>query len=1268
MKKQRNVILSLLLCVVLVASTLLPAYAAPGTVKKLQVSAVTANAVSLKWAKVSGAKGYEVQQSTGSGWQSAAVTSKTSAKITGLRLGTTYRFRVRAYQSTKRGVTYGAVSSAVSATAAPTVKTLKVSAKTSNALTLKWTNVSGATGYRLQKYVNKQWVNVLKSTKKTSYTVKKLAPNTAYRFRVCAFQGSVFGAYKTLKTRTDLLQKPAGLKATKVKDTSLTLKWNKVPTATTYFVYKVGTNTQKRIGQTTKTSFAVTGLKPAGDYIYAVRARTVVNDRNYYSQYSSNLSVRTAPKQATGLAVAGTTDDAVNLRYSKVAGAEGYEIWQYDNAKLKWIYIGASETTTYTVGDLAPQSSYRFKIRAYHTVNGTKLCGAYSAEVTAQTLMAPVSGLQFDSATGTTLVLSWTPISTASGYRVEMHELDETAAKTVNTTPALVSGRMQATIASLKENTAYVVSVRPLYGTAIGTEQTLVAKTAPAKPQNVKANKATGGISLSWPAVAGAEGYEVSKFMSGSNWKTIGYTPDCSFADSDVITDTSYTYRVRAYYQIGDTKCFGEPSDPVSEKPMPGAVTGLAASDISETMFLLRWNTPGSTTSYRITCSEDGGAERTLPDQVTISGATTSLQVSGLTAGASYTVKIYNTVNDTQSLPATITVTTMPAKVTGLSAAANGADAVVLNWTAVRGAERYEVQRGSASGADFVTVATNAMPPYTVTGLAASTEYTFRVRAANSNSGIAQTGVFSDAVKGKTNAGSVTPGGPVAPTNLQAQDTSSGTAYSVKLTWSGVNGASGYSVSINDGSWRELGNTTTTNYTATSLTAGKTYSFYVRSYTGSGSTAVYSNPSNTASVTVGGGSAPSTPSTPATDLPTSNTPLTNLTVKADENGRNYTVRWSDVSGGFYTVQMLDPKTNQWVTVRERLTTARVSPDIMSSDLSISCTPGSDQATTVSWSAYSGATSYEVRNEVVMNTNEWVSKVRASGTSATLRLPPNSEQRIRVSAIGNVKFRIYALNSAGTSCLAYSEYTAQNVYLTSCDYTYRTLAAPSFSSGASAGVKEAYALMLTQAINNTRMETGRVTMNAVTSSVATASMMGVSDSFNNSKTISCTYQGGTGTATVTATENGKTTGNSSNFSMLQTIIVPSDGRTYLYDQHNLSTFQNYVDGVSVSTSGDKTVVTLTLKQESVTTGKDLVYHPSLVGSAVTAEGLQDQIEKESAVRDASASVGASTIKATINSSYTLDALEISNPYSLTVKSTVGTINSPVKLTYNYTFTR
>ena len=317
MKKQRNVILSVLLCVLLLASSVMPAFAALGAVKNLKVSAVTSNSVTLKWSKVSGATGYEVQQSSGSVWQSAAVSSKTSAKVTGLRLGVTYRFRVRAYQSTKRGIVYGAVSSAVSATAAPTVKKLKATDKTSYSFTLKWSAVSDASGYRLQQYVNKQWVNVLKKTKKTTYTAKKLAPNTNYLFRVCAYKGGVFGAYKKLKVRTTLLQKPDGLKATKVQDTSLTLQWNKVKTAKLYFIYKVGVNTQKKIAQTTKTSFSLTGLKAAHDYMYAVRARTVVNDRNYDSQYSAILSVRTAPKQAGGLVASGTTDTTVNLRFSK---------------------------------------------------------------------------------------------------------------------------------------------------------------------------------------------------------------------------------------------------------------------------------------------------------------------------------------------------------------------------------------------------------------------------------------------------------------------------------------------------------------------------------------------------------------------------------------------------------------------------------------------------------------------------------------------------------------------------------------------------------------------------------------------------------------------------------------------------------------------------------------------------------------------------------------------------------------------------------------
>ena len=455
------------------------------------------------------------------------------------------------------------------------------------------------------------------------------------------------------------------------------------------------------------------------------------------------------------------------------------------------------------------------------------------------------------------------------------------------------------------------------------------------------------------------------------------------------------------------------------------------------------------------------------------------------------------------------------------------------------------------------------------------------------------------------------------------------------------------------------------------LSAG-TYQFYVQSYSGSGSTAVYSNPCTPVSLTLGGGTTPTTPtqpdnpSTPTTDLPTSSTPIRNITVKLANDGRTFTLNWDDVSGAFYTIQMLDPTTNKWTTVREKLTSARASFECSESKMGVSCTTDGDQATTVGWSAVSGATGYEVRNEMAQNTNEWISKISTSGTSATLRLPPNSKQSLRVSAIGAVRFKIYALNSAGTSASAYSDYTAQNAYISRCDYVYQTPAAPSFTSSASAGVKEAYALMLTQAINNTRIETGTVNMTATTAQKATASALGTSENSNVKKVITCQYKRGTGTATIQTTEDGKTT-SSTAFSMLQTIIVPSGGVTYLYDQHNLSTFQKYVSDVSVSQSGGKTVITMKLNAEKVTTKQNMVYHLGLVGSAVTPENLQSVVDESASVTGATATIGASTIKATINGSYTLESLEISNPYSMTVSS-LSSITINTDLTYSYTFTR
>ena len=69
-----------------------------------------------------------------------------------------------------------------------------------------------------------------------------------------------------------------------------------------------------------------------------------------------------------------------------------------------------------------------------------------------------------------------------------------------------------------------------------------------------------------------------------------------------------------------------------------------------------------------------------------------------------------------------------PAAPTGLSAA-GGAGSITLAWTASSGATGYVVQRGSAAGGPYSTVASPASPGFTDTGLPASPAYFYVVQA-----------------------------------------------------------------------------------------------------------------------------------------------------------------------------------------------------------------------------------------------------------------------------------------------------------------------------------------------------------------------------------------------------------------------------------------------------------------------------------------------------------------------------------------------------------
>lgn len=154
----------------------------------------------ISWDNVSKAKGYRVYVYDTAAKKYKKLTtikknSTTSYQIKGLKAGTSYKFKVRAYRKAN-GKTYWGKSGAISVTtksyAPAKVKGVTAKANSKTAGTLTWTKIANAKGYRVYIYntATKKYKKVitLSGNDKTSYKVTGLTAGTSYKFKVRAYR------------------------------------------------------------------------------------------------------------------------------------------------------------------------------------------------------------------------------------------------------------------------------------------------------------------------------------------------------------------------------------------------------------------------------------------------------------------------------------------------------------------------------------------------------------------------------------------------------------------------------------------------------------------------------------------------------------------------------------------------------------------------------------------------------------------------------------------------------------------------------------------------------------------------------------------------------------------------------------------------------------------------------------------------------------------------------------------------------------------------
>ena len=270
-----------------------PVLAAPS---KVVLTGVSASALQIQWAGVTGAKGYEVYVHEVKKWLDAGATKGRTIK--GLEAGKTYNFTVRAYAGTTKGKSSATYSFGTKPAAPQNVEIKDV---TDSTITFTWSPSTGAIAYQpAYRVAGGTWKN-LSTTAGTTATVTGLTSRTNYEVRVRAYLtnsnvqniiANAISAWSSVAKAATGLGAPVATAATSADTKELGFSWTSVDGATgytvekydtfyqTWYVYDFGSEafkspeniTEDSEIATTELSFTETAKQGAAGEVFRVRA------------------------------------------------------------------------------------------------------------------------------------------------------------------------------------------------------------------------------------------------------------------------------------------------------------------------------------------------------------------------------------------------------------------------------------------------------------------------------------------------------------------------------------------------------------------------------------------------------------------------------------------------------------------------------------------------------------------------------------------------------------------------------------------------------------------------------------------------------------------------------------------------------------------------------------------------------------------------------------------------------------------------------------
>ena len=359
-----------------------------------------------------------------------------------------YTYKVQAYNTS--GKMQGTGEFSDTKTARSVAKTTITDFATVNAtsLSVSWKKVGGASGYEIYRSTGKNGkykkIATVKSGKTTTYTDKKVKFGVPYYYKIQTLNQSDgvtgYSGYSAVKSgKTTLTTKITSVVSR--DSNTLEIKWNKIDEA---YGYRILRSTSKKgsykeiktIKKPGTVKYQDKKAEAGKTYYYKVEILVKSGKKILENGVSKAVSGKTLKQVSITSVTANGT--AMLLKWKKVSGADGYEIFRSTKKKGTYEKIGTvtgAKKTKYEDKTVSNGKTYYYKVRAYHKKKKLTETGSFSKIQKTYTLKKVV--ITSAAANGQKVELAWEKAAKGTGYSIYRSENKDGKFEQIGTTSSL---------------------------------------------------------------------------------------------------------------------------------------------------------------------------------------------------------------------------------------------------------------------------------------------------------------------------------------------------------------------------------------------------------------------------------------------------------------------------------------------------------------------------------------------------------------------------------------------------------------------------------------------------------------------------------------------------------------------------------------------------------------------------------------------------------------------------------------------------------------